>query len=108
MVTKENARQIYNLYSQIEKCNEIINVLKKCQDQYEKNNEGVDIISDQWGRGQTIELGIPERFLHKEASSYSGTRIYQISVPDAILVLENHIIRLGKALEEEQRKAMEE
>lgn len=108
MITKENARQIYNLYSQIESCNEIINALKKCKDQYEKNNEGVDIIRDQWERGHTIELGIPERFLHKEASSYSGMRIYQISVPDAILVLENHIIRLAKALEEEQRKAMEE
>lgn len=108
MITKESARQIYNLYSQIEKSNEIINVLKECKDKYEKNNEGVDIISDQWGHYQTIELNVPERFLHKEGSSFSGARIYQISVPDAILVLENHVIRLNKALEEEQKKAMEE
>lgn len=31
MVTKENARQIYNLYSQIETSNEIIEILKKIQ-----------------------------------------------------------------------------
>ena len=37
----------------------------------------------------------------------TSSRIYQISVPDAILVLENHIVRLSKALEEEQKKAME-
>ena len=108
MITKEIASQIYNLYSQIEKSNEIINVLKKCKDEYEKNNKGVDIIRDHWGNQQSIELAVPERFLHKEGSYVSGARIYQISVPDAILVLENHIIRLSKALEEEQRKAMEE
>ena len=108
MITKENARQIYNLYSQIEKSNEIINILKKCKDEYEKNNAGVDVIRDQWGSCQSIELAVPERFLNPVGSSFSGARIYQISVPDAILVLENHIVRLSRALEDEQKKAMEE
>ena len=107
MITKENAMQIYNLYSQIEKSNEIINVLKQCKDRYEKDNKGVDIIREQWGNHQSIELQVPERFLKPDGSSYGGARIYQISVPDAILVLENHIVRLSKALEEEQKKAME-
>lgn len=108
MVTKESAMQIYNLYSQIEKSNEIIRVLRECKEQYEKDSRGVDIIRDGWGESKSIHLMIPERFINKEASSFSGCRIYQISVPDAILVLENHIVRLSKALEEEQLKAMKE
>ena len=108
MITKESARQIYNLYSQIEKSNEIIEILKKCKDEYEKNQEGVDIIRDGWGNYQSIELHVPERFLNPGGSSFNGARIYQISVPDAILVLENHVVRLSKSLEFEQKKAMEE
>ena len=108
MITKESARQIYNLYSQIERSNEIIEVLKKCKDEYEKNQEGVDIIKDGWVNHQSIELHVPERFLNPEGSSFNGARVYQISVPDAILVLENHVVRLSKSLELEQKKAMEE
>lgn len=108
MITKESARQIYNLYSQIEKSNEIIEILKKCKDEYEKNQEGLDIIKDQWGNYQSIELHVPQRFLNPEGSSFSGATVYQISVPDAILVLENHVVRLSKALELENKKVMEE
>ena len=99
--------QIYNLYSQIEKSNGIIEILKKCKEKYEKDNEGVDIIRDTWGNHQSIELHVPERFLNPNGSSYNGAKVYQISVTDAILVLENHVVRLSKALEEEQKKAME-
>jgi len=108
MITKERARQIYNLYSQIEKSNEIINILEKCREQYEKVNNGVDVIRDQWNSQKSIELHVPDRFLNPSASSFSGSTIYQISVPDAILVLENHVVRLQKALEAEQKKAMED
>ena len=108
MITKESARQIYNLYSQIEKSNGIIEILKKCKDEYEKDNKGVDLIRDQWGNCQSIELHVPERFLNPNGSSFNGARIYQISLPDAILVLENHVIRLSKSLEFEQKKALEE
>lgn len=108
MITKESARQIYNLYSQIEKSNEIIEILKKCKDGYEKSQDGVDIIKDGWGDYKSIELRVPQRFLNPEASSFSGATVYQISVPDAILVLENHVVRLSKSLELEQKKAMEE
>lgn len=108
MITKESARQIYNLYSQIEKSKGIIEILKKCKDEYEKNQEGIDIIGDSWGNHKSIELLVPERFLNPEGSSFNGARVYQISVPDAILVLENHVIRLSKSLEFEQKKAMEE
>ena len=109
MITKESARQIYNLYSQIEKSNEIIEILKKCKDGYEKSQGGVDIIKDDWGNYQSIELRVPQGFLNPEGScSFSGATVYQISVPDAILVLENHVVRLSKSLELEQKKAMEE
>ena len=99
MITKETARQIYNLYSQIEKSNGIIEVLKKCKDEYEKNQDGVDIIRDSWGN----QLHVPERFLNPNGSSFNGARVYQISVLDAILVLENHVVRLSKSLELEQK-----
>lgn len=107
MITKESARQIYNLYSQIEKSNEVITILDKCKVQYEKDNEGIDIIPDNWSNHKYIELHIPERFLHADAFPYSGTSIYHISVTEAILVLQNHVIRLEKALEAEKKKAME-
>lgn len=107
MITKDIARQIYNLYSQIEKSNEVINILRKCKEQYEKDNQGVDVIRDSWGDLKTIELRVPERFLRANASDFAGATIYQISVPDAILVLENHVVRLQKALEAEQKKATE-
>ncbi|MCQ2231667.1 MAG: hypothetical protein MJZ30_07465 [Paludibacteraceae bacterium] len=108
MITKESAKQIYNLYSQIEKSNEVITILEKCKEQYEKDNEGIDIIPNNWSSHKYIELHIPDRFLHSDASPYSGTSIYHISVTEAILVLQNHIVRLEKALEAEKKKAMEE
>lgn len=108
MITKESAMQIYNLYSQIEKSNEIIEVLTKCKEQYEKDNQGVEIIRDNWNSHQSIELHIPDRFTNPKGSFFGGATIYHISVPDAILVLENHVVRLHKSLENEMKKAMEE
>lgn len=108
MITKESAKQIYNLYSQIEKSNEVVSILEKCKEQYEKDNEGLDIIRNEWGDCRSIELRVPERFLNPNASCFSGATIYNISVSDAILVLQNHIVRLEKALEAEQKKAMDE
>lgn len=108
MITKERARQIYNLHSQLEKSNEVIGILKQCKEQYEKDNEGVEIIQDKWGSCQSIELRVPDRFIRPNGSSFSSATIYHISVPDAILVLENHVIRLNKALEMENKKALEE
>ena len=108
MITKECAMQIYNLHKQIESSNELINVLKSVKDNAEKNNCGVEIIPDGWRNHQTIELHVPERFKNPNGSSFSGATIYQISCSDAILVLENHIIRLTKALEVEQKKALKE
>lgn len=94
---------IYNLHSQIEKSNEIINVLTKFKDEYEKNNQGVEIIKDGWKDYRTIQLQVPNGFLHPETNShFDSATIYQISVTDAILVLQNHVVRLQKALEEEQ------
>lgn len=107
-MTKDQARQIYNLYSQIEKTNEVISILEKCKEQYEKDNEGIDIIPNNWSSHKYIELHIPDRFLHSDASPYSGTSIYHISVTEAILVLQNHIVRLEKSLDAEKKKVIEE
>lgn len=107
-ISKECAMQIYNLHKQIEASNEIINVLKSVQAEAEKNAQGVEIVRDGWGGHQTIELHVPERFKNPNASSFSGSRIYQISCSDAILVLENHVIRLNRALEAEQKNALKE
>lgn len=109
MITKEAAKQIYNLHSQIEKNNEIIEILKKCENQYEKDNEGIDMIRDNWGNCQTVTISIPDKFIKSDSSTYlpGSATIYQISVPDTILVLESHVVRLKKALAEEERKIME-
>lgn len=108
MITKKRAQQIYNLYSQLEKSNELLNTLRQCKDEYEKNSKGIDIIRDQWGQFQSIELAVPERFLNPNGSSFSGARIFQISVPDAILVLESHIQRLEESLIYEQKEALKD
>ena len=108
MITKKRAQQIYNLYSQLETSNKLLNTLRQCKDEYEKNSEGIDIIRDQWGQFQSIELAVPERFLNPNGSSFSGARIFQISVPDAILVLESHIQRLEKSLIYEQKEALKD
>lgn len=108
MITKEQAMHIYNLHSQIEKSNEIINILTKCKDEYEKNNEGVEVIQDGWKNFRTVQIQIPTGFINPNRSDdFSGATIYQISVPDTILVLQNHVVRLQKALDEEQKKIME-
>lgn len=73
-----------------------------------KNSEGIDIIRDQWESFKSIELAVPERFLNPNGSSFSGARIFQISVPDAILVLESHIQRLEKSLIYEQKEALKD
>lgn len=105
MITKDQAMQIFNLHSQIEKTNEVINVLSKCKEEYKKNNQGVEIIHDGWNAYRSIQLQVPNRFLDSQSNDHFGSAtIYQISVPDAILVLQNHIVRLQKALEEEQEK----
>lgn len=109
MITKESAMHIYNLHSQIEKTNEIINKLKEVKDNCEKNAMGIDIVTDGWKNYRSIQLEIPEQFFRSDADhSFNGARIYQISVPDSILILENHIIRLNKALEDANKKAVEE
>lgn len=108
MITKECAMQIYNLHRQIEASNEIINVLKSVQAEAEKNDQGIEIVRDGWGGHQTIELHVPERFKNPKGSSFSGSRIYQISCSDAILVLENHVVRLNRALMAEQENALNE
>lgn len=108
MITKESAMHIYNLHSQIEKSNEMISKLKEVKDNAEKDTLGVDIIKDGWGSFRTIEIAIPERFYNPGSTSMSGARIYQISVADAILVLENHVVRLNKALEDANKIAVTE
>ena len=108
MITKERARQIYNLYSQLEESNKIVNILRQCQEEYEKNNGGIDIIQDQWGNFKSIELAVPERFFNPKGDSFSSARIFQISVSDAILVLESHIQRLEKSLIYEQKEALKD
>lgn len=108
MITKKRAQQIYNLYSQLETSNELLNTLRQCEDKYEKNSEGIDVIRDKWERFQSIELVVPDRFLNRGGSSFSGARIFQISVPDAILVLESHIQRLEKSLIYEQKEALKD
>ena len=107
MISQDCARQIFNLHSQIKATNEAIRILKDVKDNAEKEN-GLESIRDHWGNHMTIELHIPERFIKPGSSSFASSRIYQISCADAILVLENHIVRLSKALEKENEIALQE
>lgn len=105
MVTKENARQIFNLYSQIESTEKVICILKECQEIVVKEN--TPLITENWRSGESITLEIPQSMLNK-TNNYTGVKIYQVSARDAVIVLESHLKRLKEALEQEQNKIMQD
>lgn len=109
MVTKENAMQIYNLYSQIEKTEKMLTTLKEVGSKFDKKDNGVEIITTHWGENKTVEIHIPERMINPEAGSDFGChKVYGISISDTLIVLKSHLKRLKKALELEQSKVLKQ
>lgn len=96
MITKEDARLIYNLYSQIETTEKIIEDLEKFVKSQDENIP--DVIPESYSVHGSIEICIPH---FKEGQFQTGSaRVYNISYPAALRVLKNHIKHLKKKVKE--------
>ena len=96
MITKEQAREIYNHYAQIEECEKLIADLKGMMEK--EKGKSPDILRDNsYHPHGSITLNIP----YFEAGSFNkerGSRVYNISYPSAIRVLKNHVKQLKREL----------
>ena len=92
-ITQEQAREIYNLLDQINRTNTAITKLKEVKER--EPSDG--IIPDKYSFSGSVKIEIPSWMIEgKNASSLSSCAIYDISIADAILVFENHVVRKQK------------
>lgn len=92
MISKEDARLLYNLHAQIETSQTIISELEEF---VKKQGEAIpDIIDETYSTFGSISIEIP----YFEAGKFSkkGARVYNISYNAALRVLKNHIRNLKK------------
>ncbi len=97
MITKEDARLMYNLYAQIETSEEIIGKLEE----FVKTQDAQipDIIDKSYHPHGSIEIHIP----YFEAGKFDrnrGSRVFNISYKAALRVLKNHVRNLKKQVKE--------
>lgn len=107
-MTKELAREIYNLYSQIEKTNESIVKMENCIEMCKNGELRDDIIPDKYTFGGSVRLQVPQWMTDGRVdknTSFSSCTIYDISMVDAVAVLKNHVVRLQKELDEKIAEA---
>lgn len=102
-VSKEQARQIYNRYSQIEMANELIEKLAGFVNQ-ELANAKPELSDPRYHPYGTIELHVPT---FQEGRFQGSYRIVGISYSSAMRVLKNHVKQLKKELTELQTNIKE-
>jgi len=100
MITKEQAREIYNYYSQIEKSEKLIDDLKRAIAKEKENPRYPDIIRDNtYHPHGSICLEVPYfDNLTGEFTKEKGSMIYNISYPQAVRVLKAHVKQLKREL----------
>lgn len=94
MITKEQAKDIYNIYSQIDTCEKLIEDLKNFIDQNGKHVP--DIIDDNYTTYGSIQIQVP--YFESGKFSSSGARIFNINYSMAIKVLKSHVRTLRNRL----------
>lgn len=102
MITKEDCRQLYNYYAQVETSEKLIEDLE----QFAKNqDENIpDVIPESYSSHGSIELCVPT---FKEGRFQTGSaRVYNISYHAALRVLRNHVETLKKKIEEKQNELL--
>lgn len=104
-VTKEQARDIYNLYSQIEDTETLIRELKK-QMEKEKGTPDELLRDNDYHPHGSITINVPY-FKSGSFDKSRGSIVYNISYPSAIKVLKNHIKQLKRELNSIQSKIAE-
>ena len=100
MITKEQAREIYNYYSQIEQSEKLIADMKKAIEKEKTNPKFPEIIRDnQYHPHGSICIEVPYfDNLTGVFSREKGSRVYNISYSQAIRVLKAHIKQLKREL----------
>lgn len=96
MITKEDCRLLYNIYSQIETTESIISDLET----FVKENGGKvpDVMDCDYKTYGSIQISIPP-FEQGKFKCGSAT-VYKISYDAALLVLKNHVYNLRKQAKE--------
>ena len=100
MITKEQAREIYNHYSQIELVEKLIADLKNFVEK--EKGQSPDILRDNsYHPYGSITINVP----YFEAGKFDkerGSSVFNISYLSAIKVLKNHLKQLKRELKELQ------
>lgn len=96
MISKDDARLLYNLHAQIETTETLISDLNEF---VQKQGEDVpDIIDESYSTYGSIHLEIP--YFESGKFSKKSARVYNISYNAALRVLKNHVRSLKKQLKE--------
>lgn len=107
MITKEQAREIYNHYSQIDTCEKLINDLKTAIERDKEKDPPKILYRDpNYHPNGSIVIEVP--YFDNQSGCFmkdKGSRIYNISYPSAIRVLMNHVKHLKSELSELQKSA---
>lgn len=102
MITKEDCRQLFNYYSQVETTEKLIEDLENFVKSQDANIP--DVIPESYASHGSIELCVP---YFKEGQFKAGSaRIYNISYHAALRVLRNHIEELKKKIQAKNEELM--
>lgn len=101
MITKEQAREIYNHFSQIETVEKLIEELKKAMERGKGNTPQILYRDPNYHPHGSITINVPYFEAGKFVES-KGSTVYNISYPSAIRVLKNHVKQLKRELKELQ------
>ena len=103
MITKEDCRQLYNYYSQVETTEKLIEDLEKF---VQRQGENIpDVIPESYSSYGSIQLCVPT-FKTGEFQTGSAT-VFNISYHAALRVLINHIEELRKKIQEKQQELLD-
>ena len=100
MITKEQAAQIFNIYSQIATCDTLINDLQRFIQ--ECDNHVPDIIDESYHTYGSISIDVPY-FEHGNFKK-AGARVFNINYSIAMKVIKSHRRSLKKRLEKLQQQ----
>lgn len=97
MITKEQCRDLFNYYAQIERSESLINDLKKIVEKCD--GQVPDVFDKNYTTYGSIQLVVPFFKNGEFSSENAGQTVYNINYKDAILVLKNHVKSLKKKAE---------
>lgn len=93
MITKEDCRLLYNIYSQIETTENIINDLENAIKSCEGNIP--EIMDKSYEIHGSIQIEVPY-FKNGQFYKSKGARVYNIRYDAALMVLKDHVYNLRK------------